>query len=613
MSNATHANRLSFQTSTTNGGTSPFFIPNGTGTTASVVVANASDPTNSSYGQFRVNGSTSVDVISGIIGTGSFLPISFYTSGSEKMRIDTSGNVGIGTSSPGALLDVNGNLAITGSARRIIGDFSNATVANRVLFQTSTANSGTFVGAIANGTVADFTGSGFIAFSNSDATSSQSASLLTFKNLEVRLSAGSNTGTYAPLTMYTGGSERLRIDTSGNVGVGTSSPVNKFEVFGNDTRNVARANTTAGESTVEAQVSDYWSAPTYTGAALTQRGSTATGTTCGVSNANLGSLRFQNGSAGLIYTNGGSPLVFGTTSTERMRIDATGNVGIGTTSPIISGSRLSVRPAGDYDAAIVVGSNASAANWARLDFRNTNVASSAILYQDQAGTLTIRTDGAYPITFNTNGSNERMRIDSTGNLSIGATGFTNVRLLTKGTNTASDTYAFLARNSADTDLVAITNSGNLLVGQTAPSLSAKFEVNGAVAGQSTVRFPFIGSASGTAMVIDGSGYFRASSSSRRYKENITPIDVGLDMVMQMQPVKYDLKEGSVAQVGFIAEDFPESRLVNYSLIDPLDPEKGEQVESVNYNNLTAILVKAIQEQQAIINDLKARIETLESK
>jgi hypothetical protein len=159
----------------------------------------------------------------------------------------------------------------------------------------------------------------------------------------------------------------------------------------------------------------------------------------------------------------------------------------------------------------------------------------------------------------------------------------------------------------------IDSSGNLLVGLTSAGLSGLLEVNGAVAGYSTLRFPYIGSSTGTAVIIDASGYLRASSSSRRYKENIKPIDVGLDSVMQMQPVKYNLKEGGAAQVGFIAEDFPEARLVNYSMVDPTNAEKGEQIESVNYNNLTAILVKAIQEQQALITQLTDRIAALEAR
>jgi hypothetical protein len=84
---------VAFQSSTINGPTSPFFIPNGTGNIASVVVANASDPTNSSFGQLAVIGTTEVRVLSGLLGTGTYLPMAFYTGGSERMRIDTSGNV----------------------------------------------------------------------------------------------------------------------------------------------------------------------------------------------------------------------------------------------------------------------------------------------------------------------------------------------------------------------------------------------------------------------------------------------------------------------------------------------------------------------------------------
>jgi hypothetical protein len=136
------------------------------------------------------------------------------------------------------------------------------------------------------------------------------------------------------LRMFTnGGGEVIRVTPTGNLGIGTTAPANKLEVFGDDVRNVARASTTAGEVAVEAQAFDYWSGPTYTGTALKQSGSTATGTAAGLSNASLGGLYFQNCSAGLIMTNGATPIVFATTSAERMRIDSAGNVGIGITTP----------------------------------------------------------------------------------------------------------------------------------------------------------------------------------------------------------------------------------------------------------------------------------------
>lgn len=61
--------------------------------------------------------------------------------------------------------------------------------------------------------------------------------------------------------------------------------------------------------------------------------------------------------------------------------------------------------------------------------------------------------------------------DTIGNVGIGATTFSNVRLLTKGGNTASDSYAFLAENSAGTDLFAITNAGNVGINNSSPTFA----------------------------------------------------------------------------------------------------------------------------------------------
>jgi hypothetical protein len=136
----------------------------------------------------------------------------------------------------------------------------------------------------------------------------------------------------AGMSFGIGNNEAMRITSSGNVGIG-ASPVHELDVVGDGARSVVRANTTASNARLEAQASNYWSGSTYTGTALIQYGSTATGTTAGLSNANLGALSFQNCSGGLIYTNGANPIIFGVTSIERMRIDAGGNVGIGTDAP----------------------------------------------------------------------------------------------------------------------------------------------------------------------------------------------------------------------------------------------------------------------------------------
>lgn len=99
---------------------------------------------------------------------------------------------------------------------RILGDFSNATVANRTMFQTSTTNGNTSVAAVPNGTAIN---AGFAAFGGN--SNPDNASFVSFSlngGVDARINSSiTGTGTYLPMTFYTGGLEQLRILTTGGI------------------------------------------------------------------------------------------------------------------------------------------------------------------------------------------------------------------------------------------------------------------------------------------------------------------------------------------------------------------------------------------------------------
>ena len=115
FSNATVLSRFSFQSSTTNGTTGIYALPNGTSTGAAWQATNNSDPTNASKIMITTNASTDVQLVSGINGTGTYLPLSIYTSGGVSAQFSTTkGTFTLGVSgSTAGVLNIAGSTAGT--------------------------------------------------------------------------------------------------------------------------------------------------------------------------------------------------------------------------------------------------------------------------------------------------------------------------------------------------------------------------------------------------------------------------------------------------------------------------------------------------------------------
>lgn len=126
---------------------------------------------------------------------------------------------------------LTGSLGFSGSGLRITGDFTNATIANRLMVQTSSANSGTFVGVIPSGSA---TNAQLQVFNSSDPANASYGALVAGATQVRILSGNLGTGTLNPITFIFGSTEVGRFSPGGNflVGTTTDNGTNKVQVNG---------------------------------------------------------------------------------------------------------------------------------------------------------------------------------------------------------------------------------------------------------------------------------------------------------------------------------------------------------------------------------------------
>lgn len=213
FSNATATSRTALQTSTANGNTIVEVVTDGTGSTSQITLNGGSDAANSSTLQLTMAGATDARINASARGTGSFTPMVFLTSNTERMRIATDGRVSLGAPATArAQLHLNGS----GQTTAALTDAGNRGGTLRLIDSNGSAGNG-----------------GAITFGTNSADTVDSVGFAAIKGLLTN-GATNTTGDLAISTRNgiadTALTERMRILANGQVGIGTNAPQTQFHV-----------------------------------------------------------------------------------------------------------------------------------------------------------------------------------------------------------------------------------------------------------------------------------------------------------------------------------------------------------------------------------------------
>jgi hypothetical protein len=430
----------------------------------------------------------------------------------EWMRINSSGNVGIGTSSPTARLHVAGGgllgtsstnpLAFTGSSSSLAGIGSYNANTDMNIYAAGTGN--------------------------------------------IKFSSGVSWSSDASLTDI--GTERMRIDSSGNVGIGTASPADKLDVVGPVRNTGAYRSITGGVDAI------------------------------------FGANQFATGVVGLGSVSN-HPITFNTNLTERMRINSSGNVGIGT-------------PNTPVEVTLALSSN--------LGWEQTSTSTIANIFRQSSSAALILGSG---VKYSATANGFLSSYASPWARSAIAVGYGVITF-----NVAAEATVAIGTDTTVNERMRITSVGDVcvntqsLIGSGLLSLISPSNRNGVVSrAGDNANYTFAGQNTGgtTTFFVTGAGALSATSitetSSIAYKENVNPIMQALDAIVQLTGVTYDRKDGSrTNEAGLIAEE------VNKVLPNIVTKNDEGNPEGIQYTKLTAYLIECIKELKSEIDILKGK-------
>jgi archaellin len=479
------------------------------------------------------------------------------------------------------------------------------------------------LGSGADGTFTNLTVSGVASFADG------TVSLPSITNI-----GDTNTGIFFPaadtIAFTEGGVESMRITSDGRLGIGTTSPASTLGLT-NTSGEIARFTNTTGGERLHFYVRN---------------------------SAGTSRIDAQNSDLQLFTTDGNS-LILGTTSTERMRIDSSGNVGIGTSSPAatlhVSRSTGSTLMISNTSTSLVTNDVMGNLDFTAGTANTTNARVSGLVVgtSEAGGSLVVETrpDGG--------SLTERMRITSTGDVGIGTTNPANARLrvnqpsgefgaakplqswayansqvvnlyMDSNVNPTWDTDAESTWNPPATmiwqfrtsERMRLSAGGTLFIGATTSPSGTQRLVLAADGGAGTepmlinelrtgnatenyVRFYRNGSQVGSIQNNSTSTIYNTTS-DYRLKENVAPMTGALAKVQALKPCTYTWKlNGSTGQ-GFIAHELqavvPECVTGEK---DALNKQGNPEYQGIDTSFLVATLTAAIQELKAEFDAYKA--------
>ena len=269
--------------------------------------------------------------------------------------------------------------------------------------------------------------------------------------------------------------------------------------------------------------------------------------------------------------------------TQAMTLDASGNLGIGTSS---TSYKLHVNgTSGNPQMQIQ-----TASGGAFLQFNGYDSANAYCMLGGSTATGGVfGTQSNIPVAFYTNNT-ERARIDTSGNLLVGTTGIYGGSRLSVDGGTG---------NGAGI---------NVAVGASGVVLNSKASGN-----YYPIAFQNNGTGVGNVYATTTTTTYNTSS-DYRLKNTIAPMQNALAKVAQLKPVTYKWNADNSDGQGFIAHELqaviPEAVTGEK---DAVDADGNPVYQGIDPSKIVATLTAALQEQQAIIESLQARITTLEGK